>query len=71
MTYGLMQMTGGEKIIAERNPSRRLGLPEDIAGTVVFLASRAGAHCNGAVIAIDGGEVLQRRLETTEEKSKL
>jgi hypothetical protein len=24
---------------------------------VVFLASRAGGHCNGSVITIDGGEV--------------
>jgi NAD(P)-dependent dehydrogenase (short-subunit alcohol dehydrogenase family) len=71
MSQGLMALTGGQQALAKRNPSRRLGVPEDIAGTVVFLASRAGAHCNGAVITIDGGEVWQRRPEEPEEKSKL
>jgi NAD(P)-dependent dehydrogenase (short-subunit alcohol dehydrogenase family) len=51
-------MTGGQKSLEEKNPSKRLGLPEDIAGLVVFLSSRASAHINGATIAVDGGEVL-------------
>ena len=60
MANGLMEMTGGQEALAKRNPSRRLGQPEDIAGTVVFLASRAGSHCNGSVLTIDGGEVWAR-----------
>jgi NAD(P)-dependent dehydrogenase (short-subunit alcohol dehydrogenase family) len=36
-------------------PRRRIGTPEDIAGTVIFLASRAGAFTTGAVIPVDGG----------------
>jgi NAD(P)-dependent dehydrogenase (short-subunit alcohol dehydrogenase family) len=36
-------------------PRRRLGSPEDVAGTVIFLASRAGAYTTGAVIPVDGG----------------
>jgi len=58
MANGLLELSGGVKAMAERNPSRRLGEPEDIAGTVVFLSSRAASHINGAVITIDGGEVL-------------
>ena len=41
--------------MAKLNPDRRLGKPEDIAGAVVYLASRASGHVNGACIAIDGG----------------
>jgi NAD(P)-dependent dehydrogenase (short-subunit alcohol dehydrogenase family) len=36
-------------------PRGRIGSPEDVAGTVIFLASRAGAFLTGAVIPVDGG----------------
>jgi 3-oxoacyl-[acyl-carrier protein] reductase len=36
-------------------PMRRLGTAEDIAGTVLFLASDAAAYLTGQVIGIDGG----------------
>ena len=36
-------------------PLRRIGEPEDIAGAVVFLASRAGAFMTGQSMVIDGG----------------
>lgn len=55
MANGLLELTGGLEKHAKANPSRRLGRPEDIAGVVVYLASRAGAHVNGAAIQIDGG----------------
>ncbi|EGO61238.1 hypothetical protein NEUTE1DRAFT_135202 [Neurospora tetrasperma FGSC 2508] len=55
MSNGLLDMSGGKESIAAANPMKRLGRPEDIAGVVVYLASRAGAHVNGATIAIDGG----------------
>ena len=57
MANGLIEMTGGFHAMEKANPSRRLGKPEDIAGLVVFLSSRASTHINGAVIAIDGGEM--------------
>lgn len=38
-----------------RVPLRRIGEPEEIAGAVVFLASRASAFMTGQTIAIDGG----------------
>ena len=41
--------------IASRVPLRRIGSPEDIAGAVIFLASRAGAWLTGQTIACDGG----------------
>lgn len=41
--------------IAAAAPLRRIGRDDDMAGIAVFLASRAGAYLNGAVIPVDGG----------------
>ncbi len=43
------------KMVEASVPRRRIGSPEDVAGTVIFLASRAGAFTTGAVIPVDGG----------------
>lgn len=39
-------------------PVGRAGVPEDIAGLVVFLASDASSYVNGALITLDGGTSL-------------
>lgn len=44
----------GEQIAASA-PLKRIGRPDDMAGTAIFLASRAGAYLTGAVIPVDGG----------------
>ncbi len=36
-------------------PLRRIGLPDEIAGTAVYLASAAGAFMTGQAIVVDGG----------------
>jgi 7-alpha-hydroxysteroid dehydrogenase len=36
-------------------PLRRIGDPEDIAATALFLASPAGAYLTGKVVEVDGG----------------
>ncbi len=41
--------------IAAENPLGRVGAPDDIAGLIVFLSSRAGAYVTGAIIPVDGG----------------
>ncbi|GAP92721.1 putative gluconate 5-dehydrogenase [Rosellinia necatrix] len=73
MATGLLEMTGGLEKHAKSNPSRRLGRPEDIAGVVVYLASRAGAHVNAATIEIDGGALwgTGQLLEASEPTAKL
>lgn len=41
--------------ITLRIPAQRWGKPDDLKGTVVFLASKASDYVTGAVIPIDGG----------------
>jgi gluconate 5-dehydrogenase len=38
-----------------RIPAERTGLPEDLDGAVVFLASRASAYVTGQTLVVDGG----------------
>ena len=41
--------------IESRTPMRRLGRPEEIAPTIVYLASAASDYVTGQIIAVDGG----------------
>jgi NAD(P)-dependent dehydrogenase (short-subunit alcohol dehydrogenase family) len=41
--------------VAASVPLGRIGEPDDVAGTTIFLVSRAGAYLTGAVIPVDGG----------------
>lgn len=42
-------------VILESTPLHRVGKPEEVGGTAVFLASPAAAWMTGATIALDGG----------------
>ena len=57
-TDNTMQLRADEKrnaAILERIPAGRWGLPEDLGGAAVFLASKASDYVNGYTIAVDGG----------------
>jgi gluconate 5-dehydrogenase len=43
------------EFIINRTPAGRWGDPEDLAGTAVFLASKASDFVNGQVVYVDGG----------------
>ncbi|HSF80229.1 MAG TPA: 2-dehydro-3-deoxy-D-gluconate 5-dehydrogenase KduD [Anaerolineales bacterium] len=43
------------RAILERIPAGRWGLPVDLKGVAVFLASSASDYMHGAVVAVDGG----------------
>lgn len=45
-----------EKEYAQRNPTKRLGLPEEVARVVAFLISEKNGYVSGQTIAVDGGE---------------
>jgi len=52
-------MPGGDtESIGGAIPLGRVGTPEDIVGTVVYLAARAGAFNTGSLITVDGGSAL-------------
>jgi NAD(P)-dependent dehydrogenase (short-subunit alcohol dehydrogenase family) len=45
------------EMIKKQNPRGRIGEPEDMAGTAIYLASRASAYVTGSVLPVDGGSV--------------
>jgi|TARA_B100000809_G_scaffold259405_1_gene304358 NAD(P)-dependent dehydrogenase (short-subunit alcohol dehydrogenase family) len=56
MTAEVLKQHGDE--IVDACPLGRIGQPEEMAGIAIYLASRAGAYTNGAVIQVDGGTLL-------------
>ncbi len=54
-TAALREDAGRSAMILERIPAGRWGTPDDLAGPVVFLASRASDYVHGYTIAVDGG----------------
>jgi NAD(P)-dependent dehydrogenase (short-subunit alcohol dehydrogenase family) len=55
MTAFLLDTPEARNAIAEMVPLGRVGRPDDAAGLVQFLASRAGSYLTGTVIPMDGG----------------
>ena len=53
MTKALGDAILGE--VKKRIPAKRLGLPEDVAACVLFLASAAASYITGQCLVVDGG----------------
>jgi len=43
------------KAFTAKIPLRRMGVPDDIAKTVLFLASGASDYMTGSIVVVDGG----------------
>eukprot|EP00755_Sulcionema_specki_P013349 Sspe_Gene.53780::Locus_29694_Transcript_1_1_Confidence_1.000_Length_2079::g.53780::m.53780 len=57
MMRGTLEAAGADNV-ASATTLRRLGYPEDMAGSVVFLSSRAGSYITGATLVVDGGSLV-------------
>jgi len=55
MTAFMFSTPEAEASLLERIPMHRAGTEDDIAGTVIYLASRAAAYVTGAVLPVSGG----------------
>lgn len=58
-THGIPREEVVEKIMLERQPSKRFVKIEEVAGTTVFLCGPAAASINGTAISVDGGWIAQ------------
>lgn len=54
MNRDWLRSEAGDKL-RERIPSKRFGVPADLDGALIFLASGASRYLNGTVITVDGG----------------
>jgi NAD(P)-dependent dehydrogenase (short-subunit alcohol dehydrogenase family) len=54
MTAYLFESEGADAIV-DHIPMKRAGKPEDIAGTAIYLSSRASAYLTGVVLPVSGG----------------
>jgi 2-dehydro-3-deoxy-D-gluconate 5-dehydrogenase len=54
-TQALREDPERSQSILSRIPAGRWGLPEDMKGPVVFLASKASDYVNGEILVVDGG----------------
>jgi 2-dehydro-3-deoxy-D-gluconate 5-dehydrogenase len=57
MTDDLLSGPAGA-LLRQKNPTGRLGLPGDLDGAVLLLASDAGRYITGSIITVDGGQHL-------------
>jgi NAD(P)-dependent dehydrogenase (short-subunit alcohol dehydrogenase family) len=57
MTTGLLAQNPSGVYSKDYIPEERVGDVKDMAGAILFLASRAGGYVNGNVLLTDGGRL--------------
>jgi len=55
MNIPLMEDKEREKLILDRVPANRWGLPQDLVGVLIFLSSDASDYLHGILVPVDGG----------------
>lgn len=59
--YGGGDLSGPEDVLVPLDtsivPTGRMGNVHDMAGSILYLVSRAGAYCNGNIMVVDGGRL--------------
>ncbi len=55
MNIPLMEDPARNQLILDRVPAGRWGLPEDLVGALIFLASPASDYIHGVLLPVDGG----------------
>lgn len=55
MTNTLAETPSFDAWVKQRTPARRWGVPSDLIGTAVYLASAASDFVSGQLIFVDGG----------------
>jgi NAD(P)-dependent dehydrogenase (short-subunit alcohol dehydrogenase family) len=55
MTDDLLEDESFQQMIENQVPLKRVGQPEELAGTAVYLASGASSYTTGETIVVDGG----------------
>ncbi len=56
--YESIQGQGLEESISKRIPMGRFGLPSELDGALLLLASNAGSYITGVTLPVDGGQIL-------------
>jgi gluconate 5-dehydrogenase len=55
ITKSLAETPSFDGWVKQRTPARRWGVPSDLVGTAVYLASAASDYVSGQLIFVDGG----------------
>lgn len=58
LTENIFKTEGEWEAFSKKNPSHRVGMPQDVANVVSFLASDKSSYINGETLGVNGGSNL-------------